>query len=410
MTLPLSKHIAEVSIVNVDDSVQEVTSIDVRIEETWSPYIQATITVPKGFTTYYLDPRSGNRVRLFLQQEFGGMVHPRDLSGSVATLTATYIPRKPRTVTEAIVTAWNIYGTINPISYLTAGIGGLVSSYTAAFTYVYDVTKYLAGSGSLNPPPATVFDADLAIRSMTYNELEEIYTVSLSSDEALLQDYAWVSATPYTPATTDVATLVNYVLGKIGATLASGSTTATYDNTVVKWLPGQSGWDFINPIVQASDLVLYCDEGRNWRLVEATATSGSLALEDTSNIIELTSSVDLVRDYFDSCVVTYSWYNGTAQQVEYDIYAPIGSVKTRNVQINGTPYPGAGLAYSLTQRALTRSEMFELNAVSNYDARPRQELTVSVTDQPTKTAVISSINWRLPADTMNISIRNLVEV
>lgn len=409
MSVPLSKHISKVTLVGFGYDYEH-TDIDVRIEETWSPYIQATVTMPSTLETSFLDPRTGDRLQVFLQQEFGGMVHPRDLSGSVAINTANYFPMKPRTITQTFVTAWNIYGSANPISYLTSNIGGLVSSYTAAFTYVYDVTKYLAGSGSLNPPPATVFDANLTMRSVVRNELDKTTTVTLASDEALLQDYAWVSATPYTPTTTDVATLTNYVLSKIGASLATGFSTGTFVNTDVKWLPGQSGWDFINPIVQSADLVLYCDEGRNWRLVSATATSGSLILEDTSNILELTSSIDITRDYFDSCVVQYSWYNGTAQQVAYDIYAPVGSVKTKNVQINGTPYPGNGLAYALTQRALTRSAMFELNAVSNYDARPRQELTVNVTDQTPKLAVISSINWRVPADTMNINIRNLTEV
>lgn len=409
MSVPLSKHISKVTLVGSGYDYEH-TDIDVRIEETWSPYIQATVTMPSTLETSFLDPRTGDRLQVFLQQEFGNMVHPRDLSGSVAINTANYVPMKPRTITQTFVTAWNIYGSANPISYLTSNIGGLVSSYTAAFTYVYDVTKYLAGSGSLNPPPATVFDANLTMRSVVRNELDKTTTVTLASDEALLQDYAWVSATPYTPTTTDVATLTNYVLSKIGASLATGFSTGTFVNTDVKWLPGQSGWDFINPIVQAADLVLYCDEGRNWRLVPATATSGSLILEDTSNILELTSSIDITRDYFDSCVVEYSWYNGTAQKVAYDIYAPVGSVKTRNVQINGTPYPGNGLAYALTQRAITRSAMFELNAVSNYDARPRQELTVNVTDQTPKLAVISSINWRVPADTMNINIRNLTEV
>jgi len=411
MSLPLSKHVA---IVNSTTGYENMSTIDIdiRIEETWSPYIQGTLTFAEN---YVLDPRAGDRLTILLQQEFGAMLHPRDLTNSIPTglvsdYTAAFTPMKPRTITSTYVKSWNIFGTAEPISYLTAGIGGAMAAYTAAFTYVYDVTRYLAGSGNLNPPQPTVFSGDLGIRSVVYNQLDQTYTVSVSSDEALLQDYAWISATPYTPATTDVATLTNYVLGKIGASLATGNATGTYDNTVVKWLPGQSGWDFINPIIQASDLVLYCDEGRNWRLVPSTATTGSLTLDDTSNIIELTTSIDIARDYFDSCVVQYSWYNGTAQQVAYDIYAPVGSVKTKNVQISDTPYPGTGLAYALTQRALTRSEMFELKAISNYDARPRQELTVNVTDTATKLAVISSIAWSLPADTMNINIRNLVEV
>lgn len=414
MSVPLSKHIATVKTSTGIDNL-ETTDISIRIEETWSPYIQGTVTCPMSLEGW-LDPRNGDRLSILLEQQFGAMLHPDDITRSfvqpalVSDYTAGFSPVKPRTVTNAYVVAWNSFGTLEAISYLTANVGGTVSDYTALFTYVSDVTRYLAQGTSLNPPPATVFLGDLAVRSIAYNQLENVSVITVSSDEALLQDYAWVSATPYTPATTDVATLVNYVLSKIGASLAAGNATGIFDNTDVKWLPGQSGWDFINPIVQKANLVLYCDEGRNWRLVDAVATAGTLTLDDTSNIIELTNSIDIARDYFDSCVVEYSWYNGTAQQVAYDIYAPVGSVKTRNVKISDTPFPGTGLAYALTQRALTRSQMFELSAVSNYDARPRQSLNLNITGQTTKTAVISSINWMLPADTMSISIRNLVEV
>lgn len=412
--LSLSKHTARVW---SDSGLTEFTPTDisVRIEETWSPYIQASITVPSAFFTEELDPRTGGRLRLRLQQQFGELIQLWQLTnafgGSVSAVSAAYSPVTPRKITDDYTRPWNLFEQAYSIAYLTANKGGTVSTYTTAFKGdVSDVSKYLHGPGTFNPAPSTVFEANLGIRSIVRNKLQDTTAISLSSDEALLQDRAWTSATAYTPTTTDVRTLANVVLGYIGASLATGTTTGTFDNTKVKWLPGQSGWDFLNPIVQKANLVLYCDEGRNWQLVTASAVSGSLTLDDTSNVLELTSSLDRASDWYDSAVVEYSWYNGTAQETIYDIYAPVGSVKTANIKISDTPYPGAGMAQALTQRAQTRGEIFELEAIANYNARPRQNLTVDITGEPLKTAVISSISWDLPADTMSISIRNLVEV
>ena len=413
--LSLSKHTARVW---SDSGLTEFTPTDisVQIEETWSPYIQASITVPSALFTEALDPRTGGRLRLRLQQQFGELIQPWQLTnvfgGSVAAITANYSPGiKPREITDDFTRPWNMFEQAYTIAYLTANKGGTVSTYTSSFTGdVSNVSKYLHGAGTFNPAPSTVFEANLGIRSISRNKLEGITVVALSSDEALLQDRAWTSATPYTPTTTDVRTLANVVLSYIGASLAAGTTTGTFDNTKVKWLPGQSGWDFINPIVQKANLVLYCDENRAWQLVTASSVSGSLTLDDTSNVLELTSSLNRSSDWFDSAVVEYSWYNGTAQETAYDIYAPVGSVKTANIKIVDTPYPGTGMAQALTQRAQTRGEIFQLEAISNYNARPRQNLTVDITGEPLKTAVISSISWSLPADTMAISIRNLIEV
>lgn len=412
--LSLSKHTALVW----SDSLLtnfEPTAIDVRIEETWSPYIQTTLTVPSALFTEALDPRTGGRLRIRLQQQFGELLEIFQLSeafsGDVSTVSAAYSPVTPRKITDDFTRPWNMFEAAYTLAYLTAHAYTSCSAMTTGFTGdVFNVTKYLHGSGAFNPAPSTIFEANLGIRSISRDRIKGETQVSLSSDEALLQDYAHVSATPYTPTTTDIRTLVNYVLSKIGATLEVTAITGTFDNTSVKWLPGQSGWDFINPIVQKANLVLYCDEQRRWYLITAASVSGSLSLDDTSNVVELTSSLDRTADWFDSCVVEYSWYNGTAQQTAYDIYAPVGAVKTKNVKITDTPYPGSGQAQALTTRALTRGEVFNVDAISNYNARPRQQLSVDITGEPLKTAVISSISWSLPADRMSINIRNIVEV
>lgn len=415
MPIALSKHTA---VVYSDSGQTYLTpkSIDVRIEETWSPYVQADMTLPSALFSENLDPRDGDRLSIRLMQAFGELLDVWQLTeafgGSVAAVTAAYSPVTPRKITDDFTRSWNYFEPADAISALTAAYGGDVSNMTAAFAGdVSDITDFLhTAGGAFNPLPSTVFEADLGIRSIRRDLVAGETRVSLSSDEALLQDYAHTSATPYTPTTTDVRTLVNYVLGKIGASLQSGTTTGTFTNTDVEWVAGQSGWDFINPIVQKADLVLYCDEQRRWYLTTASAVSGTLELKDTDNVVALMTSLDRSRDWFDSCVIEYSWNDGTTQQVEYDIYAPAGAKKTKSFKYTDTPYPGAGAAQALTQRALTRGETFDVDAVSNYDARPRQTLEVDITGEPLKTAVVSSIRWSLPSARMAITVRDLEEV
>ena len=415
MPIALSKHTAVV-FSDSGDTYLTPKSIDVRIEETWSPYVQADMTLPSALFSENLDPRDSDRLRIRLMQAFGELVEAwqltGDLGGDVSAYTLKYSPVTPRKITNDYTRPWNMFEPADPISAITAAYLGDVSNLTAAFAGdVSDISAFLhTAGGSFNPLPSTVFEADLGIRSIRRDLVAGETRVSLSSDEALLQDYAHVSATPYTPTTTDVRTLVNYVLGKIGATLQSGVTTGTFDNTDVEWVAGQSGWDFINPIVQKANLVLYCDELRRWYLITASAVTGSLTVKDTDNVVQLSTSLDRSTDWFDSCVIEYSWNDGTTQQVAYDIYAPAGAKKTRSIKYSDTPFPGAGAAQALTERALTRGETFDVDAVSNYDARPRQTLEVDITGEPLKTAVVSSIRWSLPDARMAITVRDLEEV
>lgn len=390
-------------------------TVDVQIEETWSPYVQATVTLPSALFSENLDPRDGDRLSLRLQQAFGELLEvsalTSDFGGAVASFTAKYNPVTPRAITNDYTRPWNLFEPGLPISTITASYSGDVSNITAAFGGdVSDISKFLHGTGAFNPQPSTVFEADLGIRSITRDLRGGETTVRLSSDEAMLQDYAWTSVTPYSPTSTDVRTLVNYVLNNIGAVLQSGATTGTFNNTDVDWQPGQSGWDFINPIVQKANLVLYCDELRRWYLTTSSAVTGSITLNDVDNVTELQTSLDRSTGYFDSCVIEYTWNDGTTQQKEYDIYAPVGATKTQTIKLTDTPYPGAGAAQALTQRALTRGELFDVEAVSNYDARPRQDLEVDITGEPLKTAVISSIRWTLPSARMSLTVRDLEEI
>lgn len=305
---------------------------------------------------------------------------------------------------------WNLFEPGLKLSTITSAYAGDLSQWTAAgFGSMSTLSKFLHAQGAFNPQPSTYIEANLGIRSIRRDLVAGTTKIDLASDEALLQDAAHISATPYVPTTTDVRTLVAYVLGKIGATLQAGTATGTF--TDAEWTPGQSAWDFIAPITQKAGLYLYCDENRKWHLVPNASTSGTLELKDDSNVTTLTTTLERKNNYFDSCVIEYVWTNslGETERV-WDVYAPSGSTRTQLVKLTETPYPGAGMAQKLTERAITRGETFDVEAISNYFARPKQVITVDVTGEPLKTAIVQSIDWRQPADRMTVRIRDLEEV
>lgn len=413
--LTLSKHTATVYSATELTRVTP-TKLSVTIDEGWSPYIQASFELPSATITEELDPRNGARLTLRLHQAFGELVEVQQLTesygGDIANVTATYSPVTVRAITRAHSRPWNTFSQAEALSYLTAAFGGDVSTLTAQFgdLDVSAITAYLQPSNpSYNPQPSTVFEANLGIRSLTRDYESGMTTVRLASDEALLQDYAHTSATAYDPATSDVRTLVGEVLALIGATLAAGTATGTF-GTDVKWTPGQSAWDFLNPIVQKAGLALYCDENRLWQLVNPAATAGTLTLSDTSNVTDLSATLDRARDWFDACVIEYAWNDGTASNKQYDIYAPTGYKKVKKITYNDTPFPGTGAAQAIVQRATTRGYKYQAEAVSNYDARPRQTITIDVTGEPLLEATVASISWSLPENRMRIVMRDLNEI
>ena len=92
-------------------------------------------------------------------------------------------------------------------------------------------------------------------------------TVIARSDEARLIGDALVSTTPWNPGTTSLRALCELVLDRYGATLQPGpddATVAEPDATV--WKPAVTAWNYLNPMLEAASLRLWCDETGVWRL------------------------------------------------------------------------------------------------------------------------------------------------
>jgi hypothetical protein len=182
--------------------------------------------------------------------------------------------------------------------------------------------------------------------------------------------------------------------------------------------PGQTYRAFLDPIVDVVGGRLFCDEARDWRLVDDTYTvAGTLALEDATNItkwkdiVSLTESFDGLPTSFTGVVTVYETVtrpSGTVSRV-YDIAGDDSGRVYRKV-IQGA-YPGPGTAAALLARAASRQRSIPVSAVSDLTATPGMalEMTLAGVDF---TGYVSRVEWVWSAseESMKITPRDIVEV
>lgn len=394
----------------------EPISVDVTVDEKWSPYCQATVVIPNDIAPYELDPRFPVFLGLRLQQDFGDLIYNYEITavydGDVSAITAEF-GGDVSDITRAYSRPWNIFETALPLSTVTAAYGGDVSNLTAAdLMEVWRMSDFLHSAGTFNPAPSTIFDGYLMLRSVEKDYVSGETTLELTSHEAILQDsIGYPSDLIF--SYTSLRSVINYILSTtIGAftQLETGTADYTYSPAYgLFWPPNQTAWDLLNALVTAANLVLYCDETGKWFLNEALATSGDLALKDDDNITMLSSRIDRNDpSFFDYAVVEYRF----GGMPSYKSFGTSGFdiSKDRYFLIENVEDPGGNPAQAMVWRAETRGITYSIEAINNFDARPRQNMTIDVTGEPVKTAIIQSISWALPSARMSVDIRDIQEV
>lgn len=416
----LSKHYALIDFDpgNTASVPVEPISCSVTVDETHAPYVTATVTVQTDAMPYSPDPRNALFLGLRLQQDFGDLIYvyelTADYTGDVSNITAAFGGNVDR-ITRAYSQPWNVFETALPLSTVTTAFAPVKPSKltTADLASVYKMSDYLHSSGTFNPAPSTIFDGYLMLRSVEKNYLNGETTLELTSHEAILLDSIG-SPSDLFFSFTSLRDIINYVLQtSIGALtqLQPGAADYTYSPAYTfAWLPNQTAWDVLDALVKAANLVLYCDETGDWYLDYAYSTTGDLYLKDDDNITTLSSRIDRnSSSFFDYAVVEYVQPNDV---VSYDTFGVSGFDISKDAyfKVEGINDPGGNAAQAMVWRAVTRGEIYSVEAISNYDARPRQEMTIDVTGEAVKTATVQSITWSLPSARMSVDIRDLQEV
>ena len=387
------------------------------LDESWAPYAQATLELPfDAALLTKLDPRSKTRLSISATQNYGTSKTLTTLSTlfttkTIAAATTAWAPYSLGKISAAYFSPYNIagssklskfsslYGGLSVASMSTAYGGGYVNTISSAY-----FTNYPA---LINSNYRRSFD--LTLRSRTIDVAAATMTLELASDEALLQDFGLVSSLPFAPGILDLRTIVQGILAQVGDYLVDGTTTAVVPTDSATWAPGVSAWDYLQPLVQAAGLRLFCDEKRNWYLVTASYVSaGTIDLREAGTMTAATDSISRDDDLWaDAVVITYTWTDALgATQLAYDTASVTGYSKVKHIT-KERPYPGAGAAAALLARTTARGRASEVSALSNYQTTPGQACTIVLNSFTTQAAYISSVTWAHPGDEMTIKTRTI---
>ena len=354
-------------------------SATLTLDESWSPYAQAELVcvLPTPAIRDALDLRE-NTVRIELQarQTFGKSWAlsnlTNDYAGSLAALTTAHGAKTLASFYKKYSRPWNSFG------------------------------RRLATSRRFS----------LVITRRSFDYTAQRVAITAHSCEALLQKHSLVATSPLDPATTSIRAIAELLLARVGQTLEPGEADATIEPDATIWEPGVKAWDYFAPLAQAVDLKLWCDERGFWYLTEVLPpSSGALILSPDDTITDLSDTMEtLGEEWFDAVVVIYNWTDSAGDnQTAYDIAGDEDSQNARTFEYDGTPYPGAGAAAGILNRAKGRGRVLATRAISNYKTQPGQSASIRPPDTDAQTGYIASVRFNYPENEMDVESRGLVD-
>lgn len=374
----ISEHLYALDVIGAGTRVP-ITSGTCTLDESWVPYVQASLTLPVQAPEVMdlLDPRTKGRVRLTLAQRFGSS---------------------------------------EPLSALSADWSGLdladVSDLYSGQTLASISARYGQPYNTFGTRASTTRRLNLGVRACAVSWTNATVALELASDEALLIDYALVAREPQLPAAPTVRDACAMVLDAIGARLQTGATNGPLEPGSVAWEPGEHAWAYIEPLVQAAGLRLWCDEARRWHLTEPLApTEGALSLSTATGVTDAEEQISRNTDeWFDAVVIVYTWRDAAGvERRRVDFAAAAGYSRVHTVEI-ARPWPGDGAAAAMLARTRGRGRIQSASAVSSYTATPGQVLSLTTPGPLTQTGMVSRVTWDMDADLMSVRARDLIEL
>lgn len=196
-----------------------------------------------------------------------------------------------------------------------------------------------------------------------------------------------------------------------GTADASASTRTYVPNSdAMIWQPGVTGWDYVEPLIQATGLRLFCNEARQWILqTSGTPTDGQINLAEGVNVTQGADTISRAKDWYDCVVVAYT-RNEDADGKTITLYDAAGAPGSKMLRLEyDRAYPGPGAAQAVLDRSQGRGRVLALESISDYTSTPGMTLSATLPDSPIQVGVISSVTWSFPDDRMTIGSRGLTD-
>ena len=281
------------------------------------------------------------------------------------------------------------------------------------------LTQSYGTGNEWNPVPKAPYirSMDLGVRARQVDHGAGTITVTVSSDESRLHEYARRGSTSVSPSTLTVVDAVRLVLdavfGSGGYTLTTDEGGTAISTTSAEWLPGVTGWDYLEPICTSAGLRLWCDETNVWRLDKPfeVYTPGLVVLAATQNDTRADDTIDRDSDtWYDAVQVTYTSTNVTtgATVIEYDSVGASSPTKVLVVKYD-RPKPRDGAAQAFMDKIDGQGVVLGIDAVADFTAYPAMEARLTIPDTPDLYGWVSAVTWTLPDDEMTVTTRQLTE-
>lgn len=345
----------------------DVHTASVTLDESWAPYVQASLSCSIPATLTGLDPFARDRLRFTLTQSFSR-------SQPVAAMSAAW----------AGLTLADLAGDYPMLAAISAQFGAPLNSVVM---------------------PAVARHFDLGIRSRTRDPLTGVMTLTLASDEALAQDKKWNGTTEREPFTRSLIEAVQFGLALIGARAEIQAPDFLVELEATAWKPGVSVWDWLAPMVQAAGLRLYCNELGRWFLTGPLAPHPEIALSPTTGLISAPETLSRDTDWYDAMIVEYT--GGTVPV--YDFAGTPGSSRTGFISL-ASRYPGPGAAAASLARSRSLGVSMTPVAVSNYLTEPGSPLAIVHPGYPTRSGYVRAVTFTYPDSTMTTTPRDLAAI
>lgn len=181
--------------------------------------------------------------------------------------------------------------------------------------------------------------------------------------------------------------------------------------SLFEWKPGQSLWDFLQPLMEASGLRLFCDEARRWRLVHLSTyeVPGQIVVQEKVNAIEGEDEITRNDNSWATGVVChYEWPD--ADGITREAYDFAGTDEKVVTVEYDTPFPGPGAAASLLQMFSGRGRIQNTSRLIDYAATPGMGALITLPGTHPQSGKLSAVTFHLKGGVMDPVTRGLTEV
>jgi hypothetical protein len=216
----------------------------------------------------------------------------------------------------------------------------------------------------------------------------------------------------YTGATADTAAYLYDWTGTANASTSTRTAVVERPPELFVWKPGTTAWDFLAPFLSSTGLRLFCDERRDWRLIDPSTYElpGTIRLSGLNS----TAATDTIArddpDVFATGVaIRYVWEDSNGiPRTAYDV---AGTPDVVVVLDYARAFPGPGAAAAILARRDGTGRTQSVDALVQWEATPGITASIVLPNAPEQQGKVTSIRYSLGDDAlMSVGTRGLIDI